>query len=246
MPTLIIRCHNVDWSHSLLSTKGYMGVYDELIKSAKLRPGDRVLWFYPFTTSGYQFVFRDTHFEQGFHDVCKAVEDQGAKLIAYLPCIKSGDTWNFRTIEAKQTEIMRLIDCLPDTCGIVFDEGANVDVVAHDLLVQEMKFGKRLIGTEPCRFSYSSWSDGYDESFENYDHFCSNPVSNINGIVRDRGTHTLLEHHLKPDGWDRAAWLLDFTRECKGLGFDWGVLAQPNHLNETGQVEMDHVDPEKN
>lgn len=245
MPTLIVRCHNVDWSSMVFANEGYMGIYNRIIEPAKPRPGDRVAWWYPFTPNGHNnYKFCQNRYEPDLHAVAKRLEDKGVDFLIYLPCIKPSDTEGFSNIDGKQNECLRLLEVLPPYCGLIFDEGANIDAVQHEVV--RGYIDKGICATEPCRFEYSDWSMQFDETFELISHYRRNPAGPQNKIIRSKGQHTLLEHHAKPEGWDRAAWLLDFTRECKALGYDWGVLAQPMHLNETGQIEMDHVDPDKN
>lgn len=227
------------WEH--FRTHGYQGIYERYIKPTNPRKGDQVLWWYPFSQPRGAYWARQTRYEVGLETVAKILHSQEVEFMLYLPKFTSGDVYPFLTIDDQKAECQRMLSLLPASCGIIFDEGASTYEPLRPVIDEEA--ANRVLGTEPCRFTYNSWSRSstFARSYELTSHYAIH--KNTPECVRNPNTHTLIEHHPKPESWDTAAFLMGFIDDCKNLGYNWIVQAEPMVNNPTGVITLNDIDP---
>lgn len=222
---------------------GPEGVYRRYVEPLELRPGQQLVWCYPFTDRGHAYQLRQNRTDPALQRIVDRLLARGVEPVFYLPAPSTSDTWDKPTTEAKVAEIRRLIQCVPAGASICFDiinSSSPEGRIAIDL---EREAGRRIYG-EPMAFTYNAWGQRFTY-FENSEHFArhrTNPTR-----VWQTRHYVMLHEDIYPPGWDIAACTLDWTRliESFGPGFRWVVQAEPL-VNAPVRVTMDQVDPARN
>lgn len=174
----------------VLHEQGYIAVLERYAEPLDLQPGERLIWFYPFTATGWSYQLRQNRVEPGFNEVARRLHKRGVEGIAYLPKPTTGDAWQISTFEGQVREIERLIDCVPATMAVCFDEIASASAAGREAIARCRARGRKIYG-EPFKFTYAPWAHDY-ETIENSDH----EERTRNDPTRvPEARHTLILHH---------------------------------------------------
>lgn len=220
--------------------EGYIAHYRRYVEPLQLRPGQRLLYFYPYTLRGWGYQLRQNRDEPGLNWVARELHSRGIELIVYLAKPTTGDTWGIASFEDQVAEIRRLFAFVPKTAAIALDEGASSSAAGRVAIEEERKAGRRIY-FEPMQFTYAPWAHVYP-TVENSDHY--ERTKDDATRVAEKG-HTLILHHSFPEGWDYGACVLEWARECEAQGLKWIVQAEPL-VNAAVRMTMDNVDPRRN
>lgn len=237
----------------VMHEQGYIAVYERYVEPLDLQPGDRLIWFYPFTSSGWAYQLRQSRDEPGLNEVARQLHKRGVEGIAYLPKPTTGDTWQLSTFEAQVHEIVRLIDCVPPTMAVCFDEIASSSAAGREAIAQCRAKGRKVYG-EPFRFTYAAWAHVY-ETIENSDH--EERTRNDPTRVAE-ARHTLILHHnvmptepalrSAPPGARKVTYqdaVRAWTASVEKRGMRWIAQAEPL-VNHRPGLKLSDIAPESN
>lgn len=218
---------------------GYMAVYDKYVAPLELSRGDRLVWQYPHSYKGQGYRLSEVRPSLGLNAVAEIVHGLGIELVIYLPKPQASD------FQAGSPSFTQLMDMLPHTAGVAFDELFHDLTTPYRAQVDEERKRRAVYG-EPGAFTYSPWSQGYP-TMENSDHYAQHKA----GPTMIRRRHTLMHHEplnglpsddpqVRNDKLRKQ--LVAFTCDCVAQGYHWVLMAEPM-ANATPVVKMEHVRP---